>query len=276
MARRLVAASLVLVSLVLITVYLRESDEGGLHAAQRVGLAILEPFQVAGERVARPFQDAYGYVSDLVDAKEQKSELDRRLRELQQQAIQNDTALEENERLRSLLEFVDGPRLADYDSVVTRVLAQPPSPYRQEILVAAGSSDGVTLDAPVVTPDGLVGLVTQVSPDASKVTLVTDQSVAVSAVDLETDARGVVRPAPTAGAGLVLDRVEKELVVDEGDTVITAGFRSGEISSLYPWGIPIGTVTSVGQQDIDLYKRIQVDPFVDFDSLSEVVVLVKR
>jgi len=276
MARRLVAASLVLVSLVLITVYLRESDEGGLHAAQRVGLAILEPFQVAGERVARPFQDAYGYVSDLVDAKEQKSELDRRLRELQQQAIQNDTALEENERLRRLLEFVDGPRLADYDSVVTRVLAQPPSPYRQEILVAAGSSDGVTLDAPVVTPDGLVGLVTQVSPDASKVTLVTDQSVAVSAVDLETDARGVVRPAPTAGAGLVLDRVEKELVVDEGDTVITAGFRSGEISSLYPWGIPIGTVTSVGQQDIDLYKRIQVDPFVDFDSLSEVVVLVKR
>ena len=41
-------------------------------------------------------------------------------------------------------------------------------------------------------------------------------------------------------------------------------------------GIAIGTVTSVGQQDIDLYKRIQVDPFVHFDSLSEVIVLVRR
>ena len=276
MARRLVAAALVLVSLVLITVYLRESEDGELHGAQRIGLAILAPFQEAGERVARPFQDAYGYVSDLVGAEEDKAALELRVQELQRQVIENETALAENERLRSLLAFVDGPRLADYDPVVTRVLAQPPSPYRQEILVAAGSSDGVALDAPVVTDEGLVGLVTQVSPDASKVTLVTDQSIAVSAVDLETDARGVVRLAPTADSGLVLDRVEKDLVVDEGNTIITAGWSSGEIASLYPWGIPIGTVTSVGQQDIDLYKRIQVDPFVDFDSLSEVIVLVKR
>jgi rod shape-determining protein MreC len=58
--------------------------------------------------------------------------------------------------------------------------------------------------------------------------------------------------------------------------VITAGWRSGRLESLYPRGIPIGTVASVGQQDVDLYKRIQVSPLVNFDSLSEVIVLVER
>ena len=57
---------------------------------------------------------------------------------------------------------------------------------------------------------------------------------------------------------------------------MTSGWSSGDLSSRYPFGIPIGHVTSVGQQDIDLYKRIQVEPFVDFDSLSEVVILVAR
>ena len=80
MARRLAAAGLVLLSLVLLTVYLRESEDGGLHAAQRIGLAILAPFQVAGERIARPFQDAYGYVSDLVDAKAERDEFERAFR----------------------------------------------------------------------------------------------------------------------------------------------------------------------------------------------------
>ena len=66
------------------------------------------------------------------------------------------------------------------------------------------------------------------------------------------------------------------LGVEQGDTVITSGWSSGDIASLYPFGIPIGKVTSVGRQDIELYMRIQVEPFVDFDSLSEVVILVAR
>jgi rod shape-determining protein MreC len=277
MARRLVVALLVLASLVLLTVYLREDDQGGLHAAQRIGLAIVTPFQVAGERVARPFQDAYGYVSDLAGAKERADRLERQVQDLTRQAIQNQSAVQENERLRELLAFVEGPRFPDdYRGVTTRVIAQPASPYDQEILVAAGSDDGVAAGAPVINEDGLVGLVTEVAPGASRVTLLTDQSIAVSAVDLLSGARGVVRPSPSAGSGLVLDRVEKEQVVGEGDTIITSGWRSGELSSIYPARIPIGKVTSVGQQDIDLYKRIQVSPFVSFDSLSEVVVLVRK
>jgi len=261
----------------MLTVYLRESDGGALHAAQRLGVAVLTPFQVAGERIARPFQDAYGYVSDLTDAKAEKDRLAAQVQALREEVIQYQTEAQENANLRKTLGFVDGPRFPqDFTPVTTRVIAQPASPYDQEILVAAGSNNGVAEDDPVVTAEGLVGKVTKVAATSAQVTLLTDQSMAASAIDLGTEARGVVKPSASNDGGLILDRVDKAARVEVGDTVVTSGWREGDLSSLYPRGIAVGTVTEVGQQDIDLFKRIQIAPTVDFDSLSEVVILTRK
>jgi rod shape-determining protein MreC len=273
----LVAAVLVLVSLALITVYFRESDDGALHGAQRIGLSVAMPFEVAGERIARPFRDAWGWASDLVGAKDENEKLRNEVEQLRQQLIQQQTAVSENARLKALLQFVDGPNFpSGFDGVATRVVGRPPSAYNQEVLVAAGSSSGVQRNDPVVTKDGLVGLVTDVTSNGAKVTLLTDQSSAVSGVVLQSGASGIVRHGPSDSSALILDRVSKDELVSEGDLVITAGWRSGKLESLYPRGIPVGTVKSVGQQDVDLYKRIQVTPLVNFDSLAEVIVLVPK
>jgi rod shape-determining protein MreC len=273
----LVAAVLVLFSLALITVYFRESEEGTLHSAQRIGLSVAMPFEVAGERIARPFRDAWGWTSDLVGAKQENEKLRKQVEALRQRVIQEQTAVSENDRLRDLLSFVDGPSFpAGFTGVSTRVVGRPPSAYNQEVLIAAGSSAGVRRNDPVVTQDGLVGLVTNVTSNGAKVTLLTDQSSAVSAIVLESGAAGVVRHGPSDSSALVLDRVGKDESVEEGNLVITAGWRSGKLESLYPRGIPVGMVKSVGQQDVDLYKRIQVAPLVNFDALAEVIVLVPK
>lgn len=276
MARRVVVAVLILVSLALLTVYLREDDEGALHGAQRLGLAIVHPLEVAGERVSRPFQDAYRYVSDLATDKADRDTLQARILELETEAALAQAALEENARLRELLQLVEGPAFADYAKIAARILVQPTGPFDQKLIVGAGSDSGVARNAPVVTAGGdLVGLVTNVTGDSSQVTLITDQSLNVSAVVLGSGARGIVS-ATQSGSALVLDRVGKDEVVREGSTVATAGWQFGELSSLYPPWIRIGTVTRVGQRDIDLFKQIQVGPAVDFDDLSEVVILVHR
>jgi rod shape-determining protein MreC len=268
---------LVLVSLALITVYFRESSGGSLHGAQRIGLSILMPFEVAGERIARPFRDGWSYTADLFHAKSENAKLHEQLEALRQQLIQEQTAARENERLRELMGYVDGPRFPrDFDGVTTRVVARPPSVYSQEVIVAAGSSAGIERGAPVVTEDGLVGLVTEVTPNGAKVQLLTDQESAVSGIVLESNAAGIVLHGPSDSGDLILDRVGKDELVSEGDLIVTAGWRSGKLESLYPRGIPIGTVQSVGQQDVDLYKRIQIAPLVDFDSLAEVIVLVRN
>jgi len=266
---------LVLVSIALVTIYFRESEGGTLHGAQRIGVSVAMPFEVAGERVARPFKDAYGWASDLFGAKSENEKLKKRVDELQQQVIANETAAQENTELKALLAYVDGPRFPEgYSAVTARVVGRPPTAYDQEIVIAAGTSEGVQRNDPVVTKEGLVGLVTDVTSDGAKVTLLTDQSSAVSAMVLKSGAAGIVRHGPSDPSVLILDRVGKDALVEDGDLIITAGWQSGKLESLYPRGIPIGTVESVGQQDVDLYKRIQIVPLVNFDSLSDVVVLV--
>ena len=274
---RLVAALLVLVSLALITVYFRESDEGPLHAAQRIGVSVLMPFEVAGERVARPFRDAWGWASDLLDAKDENDELRQENEELRAELIEARTAAQQYAVESRISDYVSGPRFpTDFDPIVARIIGRPPTPYQQEVIVSAGSGDGIKRNAPVVSPDGnLVGQVTDLTDSTARITLITDQSSSVSAVVLETEASGVVKHGASPSS-LILDRVEKDEMASAGNTVITAGWTTERFESLFPRGIAIGTVESVGQQDVDLFKRIQVAPLADFDALSTVIVLIEK
>jgi rod shape-determining protein MreC len=177
--------------------------------------------------------------------------------------------------LRRLLDYIDSPRFPDdFDPVAAEVIGRPASAFTQTIVVAAGFDHGIRVNDPVVTGDGLVGLVTRVASDSARVQLLTDEQAAVSAIDLRTKAAGIVRHARGTRETLVLDRVRKADLVRVGDEIVTAGWRTGSLSSLYPKGVPIGKVASVGQTDTDLFQQVQVDPYVDFGSLDAVLVLV--
>lgn len=268
---------LVLASVILITLSFRSDGSGPMADVQSAGATALRPLAVGVERVAQPFRDAYAWADGLLTARSEAERLRSEVRELRQRAIQSDFAVRENEYLRGLLAFIDGPRFpADFDPVAAEVIGRPDSAFAQAVVVAAGSRDGVRVNDPVVTADGLVGLVVRVSQRTARVQLLTDPRAAVSALDLQTDAPGIVRHARGTRETLVLDRVRKRDLVKIGDEVVTAGWRVGALTSLYPKGIAIGVVTSVGQTDTDLYQQIQVDPYVDFGSLDAVLVLVPK
>jgi rod shape-determining protein MreC len=274
--RRIVVGVLVVLALALITVSFRSS---GLTAVQDAGSTVLRPFQVAAERIARPFRDAGGWMSGLVGAKSENKQLKQQVDDLRNQVYANQDAARQNDELRKLLHYVDSPRFPqDFDYVATSVISPPQSRYEQTVVIAAGRRDGVRTDSPVVTADGLVGKVTAVGATVAKVVLLTDESSAVSATDLQqAGASGMVKHGQGAVDTLILDRVGKEQQVAAGDPIVTAGSPAGtKLPSIYPRGIKIGVVTSVGQKDTDLYKQIQVQPFVDFSSLRSVLVLVPK
>jgi rod shape-determining protein MreC len=274
--RRLTVAVLTLVSLALVTVYFRESDNGVLHGFQSTGASILRPFEVGAERVARPFRDAASWFGGLIDAKSENEKLKEQIEALRQEIILSGSAVRENTQLKALLDYREGARFPkDYRSVAARVIARAPSQFEQQIVVSAGKNDGISRHDAVVTADGLVGEVTKVASNVAQVTLLTDETSAVSALDIGTNASGIAQHGRSSSS-LTLERVTKDQVVNRGDVIVTSGFRSGDLSSLYPRGIPIGSVTSVGQSDTDLYKQIQVDSFVDFSQLEAVIVLVKK
>jgi rod shape-determining protein MreC len=274
--RRIVAGVLVLLSIVLITVYFREPAGGGLHSVQSGGATVLRPFEVGAERVARPFRDAYGWFAGLVHAKSQNAALRAQVDELRQQVIQNANAADENSDLKRQLTYVGLPSFpTGFDYVATSVVSRPPSEFEQQIGIAAGSSNGIHKNDPVVTADGLVGLVTTVAHNTSQVTLLTDPQLHVSAADLTTKAAGIVGHGQGRGT-LTLDRVDKSQVLNENDAIVTQGFKSGPLTSLYPAGIPIGYISGASQSEVDLYWQAQVSPWVHFDSLRSVLVLIKK
>lgn len=273
--RRAVIGGLVVLALILITVSFREPTSGPLHGVQSAGATVLRPFEVAAERVAQPFRDVYGYFAGLVHVKSENEKLKAQVNKLRQQALLGEAARSQNESLRKQLNFIDSPLFpSDYTPVNTRIIGWR-NEFDQRVVIAAGRSDGIHQETPVVTSDGLVGSVTQVSPTAALVTLLTDESSAVQARDQDTRAFGVVRH----GAGqssLIVDHVTKDKLVKVGDVIVTAGTRSKQYPSLFPANIPIGYVVSVGQSDTALFKQIQIQPFVDFSSLDAVTALITK
>lgn len=275
--RRVVVGVLVALALALITLSFRKPDNGPLASVESAAASALRPFTIAGERVAQPFRDAYGWVDSLVTARSDAKRLHEENEALRQQAIQNQFAANENDKLKALLAFRDGPRFPDdYSGLAAAVIARPTGSFAQDVVVAVGSKDGVALDAPVVSEDGFLGRVTRVYGRSARVTLLTDEQLAVSALDVKTGAAGIVKHGRASASTLIFDRVPKRLRISVGDTIVTAGWRSSRLASLYPRGIPIGRVTSVGQADTDLWKQVQVQPFADFDRIGAVLVLVRK
>jgi rod shape-determining protein MreC len=273
--RRIVVGGLVLLSLVLITLSFRSS---ALDGAQGAAADTLRPFEIAANRVSRPFRDAAGWAHGLINAKSQNAKLRRQIEGLRQQVFIDESALQENVYLKQQLNYLGPPTIKDFNRVSAAVLTAPPSASEQSITIAAGSSSHVAAGDVVITPEGLVGTVSRVFAHVARVMLLTDEQSAVTARDLTVPtAIGVVQRGNGATAVLAMDLVSKAKHVGIGDTIVTNGsLGAGLLPSMFPRGIQIGTVASAGINDINPFQSIQVRPFVDFTSLQSVIVLVPK
>jgi rod shape-determining protein MreC len=186
------------------------------------------------------------------------------------------TAAQENVELRKALGYRAGRTFpSGYEQVGAEVISFSPNEFQKNIVISAGRNDGIRLDDPVVDSSGyLVGNVSRTTSVSARVTLLTDPSFAVSGYDVQTGTVGLVSHGQSAGESLVFDLVPKEKIVRRRDLIVTAGRRTGELPSLYPRKIAIGTVTSVNRTDVEIHQTVQIAPLADFSSLNSVLVLV--
>ena len=274
--RRAALAVLVALSLVLLTAYFGESPSGLLHGIQRGAQEVLAPIEEGASRAFKPFRDIANWTGDVLSARGDNERLRRELADARRQLAQSQTAARDSAELRRLVGL---PRREGFpqgtEPVAARVIARSPTVWHSSIQIDKGRSEGVRVDQPVVTGDGLVGRVASVSRGTARVTLITDASSAVSAQIVPDGASGILKPAVGNPEDLQLDFVEKRNIRD-GQTVITSGFRFGRLSSLFPRGIPIGRVTRVDPDELELYQRVHVRPFADFRRMEFVQVLTSK
>jgi rod shape-determining protein MreC len=159
--------------------------------------------------------------------------------------------------------------------VTARVIAHSPTVWYSTIQIDKGRSDGVRVNQPVITAGGLAGKIVATTGGTARVSLITDASSAVSAEVMPKGVSGIVKPE-IGGKDLILDFIPKNSVVRRGQVVVTSGFKSGELESLFPRGIPIGKVGSVNQDQLEIYQRVRVRPYADLRSMDFVQVITNN
>jgi rod shape-determining protein MreC len=274
--RRAVLGLLVVASLILLTASFGDRSSGPVHGVQRGIATVLGPFQEVADRALKPARDTVNWFRDTFDAKGENERLKDELEELRTRLALSETAINQNRQLRRLVELGPDGGVAGYKAVSATVVGRSPSVWYSSVTVNAGSSDGVRVDQPVVNGDGLVGRVADTTPLTAQVTLISDHTSAVSGLVVPDGISGVVEPQVGNPQDLLLDFIERDSRVREGRTVVTAGWSSGEIGSLFPAGIPIGRVTDANLEEQQTSQRVHVTPFVDFKRLEFVRILTGR
>jgi rod shape-determining protein MreC len=272
--RRAVLLLLVAASLTLLSLYYREGTGGPLHGVEDVVSTIFGPIQGGADRALKPARDFVNWFGETFDARGENSELHDEVADLRDQLAQAQITRHESEELARLNELTSGGIVPDGTEPVTaRVIGRSPTVWYSTVTIDKGTSSGVRTDDPVVAADGLAGKVTQTTPNTAQVTLITDADSAVTARVLPGGSTGVVEPDVGDYRDLQLDFIERGSDINEGDMVVTAGFSTGDLGSIFPPGIPIGEITDTSLEEQQAYQRAHLSAFADLRDMDFVRVL---
>ena len=244
--RRAILVVLVVACLMLISISISEAEDGPLHSVQTSVSAVLSPVGEGASRAAKLRAE----LVDTQDAAEQAGYADQ-LGELMQESD-----------------------LSAYAPVDATVVGRSFSLWYDTIKVSAGSSDGVARNDAVITEDGLIGRVSQVTGGTSEVALITDGTNAVTARVVGKGPEGLVSGVVGNPGELDLSLIQGDKEVQDGDRLVTAGFTSENgLTSQYPADIPIGEVVETIPAEQEQREQVNVEPFADLADLTEVTVL---
>lgn len=175
----------------------------------------------------------------------------------------------ENDRLRALLRL--GPRLG-IGFVPAEVLHQAAPTDPLTVVISAGSRRGVGVLAPVVAPEGLLGIVSATDASTSVVTTWAHPEFRASGMAADGSVYGIVAPHGTTGAGawlLELRGVPYRQDIPAGTLILTSG-----LGGVLPRGIPLGTIIAVAAET-GWERTYLMRPAVAPGAVSHVMVLLE-
>jgi len=214
---------------------------------------------IISDKVINTWQD----YMDLVNVRQENLRLKEDIKELRVEKFELAEAGIQNQRLKKLLDFKEIP---SYPIVSANVIGGSPSLLRSEVVIVdRGSRDGILQGMPVASSEGIVGKVLTVGNRSSEILLITDPISAIDAFVHRTRVRGIVKGS---GGGCTMEYIEQNSDISIGDKVISSG-KEG----FFPKGVIVGTVTNIETKGS--FLSAQVSPFVDLESLEEVVIILK-
>jgi len=170
----------------------------------------------------------------------------------------------ENEKLRDQLKLA--PR-EKFQLEASFVIGQDLQRSESWLLIDKGANAGIKTGMPVIVSDGiLVGKISEVYSNTAKVILLTDSGSVINAVDVETEAKGVIQGE--YGLGTIFDLVAQTDIINKDDTIATSGLGGD-----FPRGLLIGKVQDTRLTADKLFQQAIVLPRVKYSKLDVVFVI---
>jgi rod shape-determining protein MreC len=264
----LLVAGLIAVAVVSMVVDRRAVISGSRDLPAWAG-AIMDVAAPVQKAVAMPFEairSAWDRYVAVLDAERENEVLHSEIARLGEENLQLREALVASGRLQRIAEMRERYEIPMLPAELVGVDA---SPWYRSVLVDRGRTRGVRSGMPVISEQGLVGLVTATSRGSAKAMLVLDRQTAIDGVIQRSRSRGIVR-----GRGsdeLEFEFVERGSDVQLNDLVITSG-----LGGVYPKGLNIGMITEISDPDARLLRIATIRPAVDFGRLEQVFVMLRR
>ena len=234
-----------------------------MDAAARAALSLVAPVQSIFTSTTGFIDDIWKHYFFLVSVSHDNDVLRQRLADAVGQIDACREAIIANARLREYVGLMDENA---HQMVAAEIVAKDPSPWYHTVTINKGVDSGVCKGCPVILPDGIVGHVLTASSGYARVLLLIDRNCAVDALVQRTRTRGVVEG--TSEARCLLNYLPRQEDVQVGDAIISSG-----LDGIFPKGLSIGYVSKIIRRNTGLFQEIEVDPFVDFDRIEEVLVI---
>ncbi len=255
---------------VLLLAAMAVSFKTGNNAAGGVIGAVVSPIQSGCSTVVKGVKRITGNVLSSGKNAKENEKLRKEIYELKSELRMLDGYKTENERLRSLIALKE--TRTDFNSVGANVIGKRTDELSSIITLDKGSKDGVRKNSVVFVPEGLVGVVSEVGANFSKVKTIFDAESSVSAICLRSGDAGIVEPSGFSASGgkcsmNYLDRSAKTVV---GDVIETSG-----TGGIFPRGITIGKISEIKEDSRNLTLSAVIETDVDIYKLDSVLVSIE-
>lgn len=232
----------------------------------------LSPIQKVAYGINRGVKDFVDFFLNFSSVREENEDLKEENNKLKDELAKYSDLVQENEKLKALLDFQE--QRTEYDYISTNIIGTRGSILEGYIL-DKGSDDGVKKDMVVIASDGLVGKITSVAKNWCVVECIINENIAVSVMPESTrEKTGILQGYTDSNTNENLTKINylpMDSKIKKGDVILTSG-----LGAVYPKEIRVGKVVSVEEDKVQFMKTAIVKPYVDFDTLENLMIIVPK
>jgi rod shape-determining protein MreC len=259
----IIISIIIIISLIIITASFRDADL--IKGFKIKTFDIFKPLQEKIFNIFQPLIKGINNIRNFFGLSQKIKQLEQEKAGLLQDYTENINLKVENNSLRDLLSI---KQRNDYKTVSAKVIGYNEGEWESEITLNVGKNNGVLEGMGVINEKGFIGIVTLSASNSCKVRLLNDSQMSIGARLLSSRSLGMAEGS--ASKKIILNYISKEDLVYSGDIIMTS-----EFGKYIPPEILIGIVKKVAVSENNPYKIIEIEPFVNFKSIENVLVILE-